>query len=363
MHALHRSRSAGRRVGLALALLIGGGILTLTTQAGELLTVCPEGPPACGFSSIQEAVSVAPPGSTIVIQDGEYVGPVIVGNSLTLIGGGPHRVTIQKGVVVAGPFRVRLTGMTITGGLNGLQAQAPPGLPEQLSPLVVLDNLVIAGNAQNGIALFNYAQAVLTDVTITRNGLEILGNPIGGGIALRGSSRLTVEGRTVIRENGANGISVMDEAQAQIRGQTFIARSGLNGILVGGRARARIEDVIVRENGCFGISVADNASAEITGGRVERNAKAGIHIGGPSSFIAGCQTLTEAPGHATAFVTGTTVAANPIGVLVGDLSKEQDEATADLAFLTFVGNGCDLLVDPVAEKIVRTLGIYPQPCS
>lgn len=360
MQALHK-RGTGRWLGLVLLLLLGGGVLA--AQAGELLTVCPEGPPLCGFDSIQEAVAAASPGSTIFIQAGEYVGPVILSNSLTLIGSGPHQVRVLRGVIVAGPFRVRLTGMTITAGLNGVQAQSPPGLPEQLSPQVVLENVVIAGNAQNGIALFNFSQAVLEDVTITQNGLSILGNPIGGGIALRGSSRLTIGGRTVIRENGANGISVMDNAHAQIGAQTFIAQSGLNGILVGGSATARIEDVVIRESGCFGISVADNAQAEIVEGRVERNAKAGIHIGGPSSFIIGCQTLTEAPGHATAFVTGTTVAANPVGVLVGDLSKEQDEATADLAFLTFVGNGCDLLVDPVAEKTVRLQGVYPQPCS
>lgn len=360
MQAVH-IRGAGRWLGLALLLLLGGGVLA--AQAGELLTVCPEGPPLCGFTSIQEAVAAAAPGSTIFVQAGEYVGPVIISNSLTLIGGGPHQVKVLKGVIVAGPFRVRLTGMTITAGLNGVQAQSPPGLPEQLSPLVILENLVIAGNAQNGIALFNYAQAVVEDVTITQNGLSVLGNPIGGGIALRGSSRITIGGRTIIRENGANGISVMDNANAQIGAQTFIAQSGINGILVGGGATARIEDVVVRENGCYGISVADNASAEIVDGRVERNAKAGIHVGGPSSFIVGCQTLAEAPGHATAFVTGTTVAANPVGVLVGDLSKEQDEATADLAFLTFVGNGCDLLVDPVAEKTVRLQGVRAKPCS
>ena len=360
MQAFHK-RSAGRWLGLVLLLLLGGGVLV--AQAGELLTVCPEGPPLCGFTSIQEAVAAASPGSTIFIQAGEYVGPVIIGNSLTLIGSGSHQVKVLKGVIVAGPFQVRLTGMTITAGLNGVQAQSPPGLPEQYSPLVVLEDLVIAGNAQNGIALFNYSRAVLENVTVTQNGLSILGNPVGGGIALRGHASITIGGRTVIRENGANGISVMDNASAQIGAQTFIAQHGLNGILVGGSASARIEDVVVRESGCFGISVADDAQAEIVDGRVERNAKAGIHIGGPSSFITGCATLADSPGHAVAFVTGTTVAANPIGVLVGDLSKERDEATADLAFLTFVGNGCDLLVDPVAEKTVRLLGVRPKACS
>ena len=361
MRALYAKRGAGRWLLVGLLLALGGG--ALGAQAGELLTVCPEGPPLCGFTSIQEAVAAASPGSTIFIQAGEYVGPVIIGNSLTLIGSGPHQVSVAKGVIVAGPFRVELRGMTITAGLNGVQGQSPPGLPEQLSPLIVLKDVVIAGNAQNGIALFNYAQAVLEDVTIQQNGLEVLGNPIGGGIALRGRSSLTLGGKTVIRQSGANGISIMDEASARIGAQTFIAQSGINGILVGGNASAYIEDVVVQESGCFGISVADNASAEIVDGRVERNAKAGIHIGGPSAFIVGCQTLAEVAGTATAFVTGTTVAANPIGVLVGDLSKEQDSATADLAFLTFVGNGCDLLVDPVAEKTVRLMGVRAKPCS
>jgi len=363
MQGFHARRGAGRWLGLALLLLIGGW--TLTAQAGDIFLVCPEGPPACGFATIQEAIAAAQdsPGSTIFIRPGEYAGPVIISNSLTLIGSGAHQVTVTKGIIVAGPFRVELRGMTITAGLNGVQGQSPPGLPEQLSPLLVLKDVVLAGNAQNGLALFNYSQAILEDVTIQQNGLDVLGNAIGGGIALRGHASIAIGGRTVIRQSGANGISIMDEASAQIGPQTFIAQSGLNGILVGGSASAHIEDVVVQENGCFGISVADNASAEIVDGRVERNAKAGIQIGGPSSFVSGCSTLADSAGHAVAFVTGTTVAANPIGVLVGDLSKELDEATADLAFLTFVGNGCDLLVDPVAEKTVRLLGVPIKPCS
>lgn len=361
MQTSHANKGAGRWLGIALLLIVS--FAPLTVEAGDIFIVCPEGPPTCGFSSIQEAVAAASPGSSIFIQPGEYEGPVILANSLTLVGSGSDRVSVNKGVIVAGPFQVELRGMTITAGLNGVQGQSPPGLPEQLSPLIVLKDVVIAGNAQNGIALFNFAQAVLEDVTIQQNGLSILGNPVGGGIALRGHSGITITGRTVIRQSGANGISVMDEASAQIGAQTFIAESGLNGILVGGSARAHIEDVVVRESGCFGISVADNGSAEIVDGRVEQNVKGGIHVGGPSSYTVGCSTQADVSAHAVAFVTGTTVAANPIGVMVGDLSKDLDEGTADLAFLTFVGNGCDLLVDPVAEKTVRLLGVRPKPCS
>jgi hypothetical protein len=331
-------------------------------QAAELITVCPEGPPICPFASIQEAVAAVPDGGTVIVEAGEYLGPVIISKSLTLVGSGPHLVSIIRGVAVVGPFRVTIKGVTITQGLNGLQAQAPPGLPAQLSPLVVLESVTIAGNAANGIALFNMARAVLRDVLITQNGISILGNPVGSGIALRGQSNVSIGGRTIIRENGANGISLLDEASAQFGPQTLIMRNGLSGVQLGGMSQASFDGITSRENGCYGIDVVDNAQAEISGGRLEGNAKAGLHVGGPSSTILGCQTTLENVGHAVVSISGTIIAGNPVGILVGDLSKDQDSATVTVRLVTFLQNGCDIFVDPVAKKDVTVTGIYT-PCS
>ncbi len=362
--SIHPRERANRRwlVGLGLVLLgvLGGWGLGSLAQAGELATVCPAGPPTCSFTTVQEAVAAVSSGATVLVEAGEYAGPVIISKALTLIGAGPGFVTVTRGVIVAGPFPVTIKGLTITQGLNGLQAQAPPGLPAQYSPVVVVENVTIAGNATNGIALFDASRAILSNVTVTQNGISILGNPVGSGIALRGQASLVTAGPVVVRENGANGISLLDESSAQIGPGTFIARNGLSGVQLGGQAQATFTDIISRENGCYGIAVEDNASAQITGGRLESNAKAGLHVGGPSSTISGCQTLLDTPGYAAATVEGTVIAGNAIGVLVGDLSKERDQGAVNLAMVTFLGNGCDLLVDPAypADSVVAESTFY-----
>ncbi len=349
---------------LGLAVLVGGlSLAGLTGQGAELLTVCPEGPPSCTFTSIQEAVAAAPDGAAVVVEAGEYAGPVIISKSLTLLGAGTNLVSIIRGVVVVGPFQVTIKGVTLTQGLHGLQAQSPPGLPPQLSPLVVLENVTIAGNAANGITLFNAARAVLRDVLIMQNGISILGNPVGGGIALRGQSSISIGGRTIIRENGANGISLLDEASAQLGPRTLIMRNGLSGIQLGGESQASIDGITSRENGCYGVDVVDDAQAEISGGRLEQNAKAGLHVGGPSSTLLGCGTNTDAAVRATASVSGTIIAGNPIGILVGDLSKDMESATLNILRVTFLQNGCDLFVDSVAEKDVSVTGTIYTSCS
>lgn len=336
---------------LIVATLIGS--LGLVTQGADLLHVCPEGPPACSFATIAEAVAAAAEGSTIIVEAGEYTGPLLLKKNLTLIGDSQNRAVITKGVIAAGPFQITLKNFTITKGLNGIQAQSPPGLPAELSPRLSLQNVVITGNAGNGLALFNFARAALQDVTVTQNGISVLGNPVGNGIALRDHGQIAIGGRTLIQENGANGISLLDQASLDVDPQTFIRKNGLNGIQLGGQSEAQIEGVTSRENGCFGVAVNDDSNARIHKGRLESNGKAGLQIGGPASMIPGCATLSDTKVHATSTILNTIIAQNPVGILVGDLSKEFDRATAEITFVTFVGNGCDLLVDPVAEKTVN----------
>ncbi len=348
---VHPQRRADRRwlLGLGCVLVVGligfGWGAGRTAQAGELATVCPAGPPVCAFASVREAVAAVPGGATVVVEPGEYAGPVIVSKPLTLAGAGPGFSVITRGVIVVGPFPVTIRGFTITQGLNGLQLQPPPGLPAQLAPVVTLENAIIAGNAGNGIVLFGASRLILQNVTVTKNGVSVLGNPIGGGIALRGQAQLVARGGLVVRENGAYGIAAFDEASARISG-AFVAQNGLIGVQIAGRAQATLADVISRKNGCYGVAVHDDAQAQIRGGRLERNGKAGLHVGGPSSVVPGCLTQTDTAAHAVATVEGTVITANPIGALVGDLSKEFDRGSLTLIAVTFLGNGCDLLVDP-----------------
>ncbi len=346
-----------------IAAILGIGPASAGT-GGELIRVCSDGPPACGFASIQEAVAAAEAGSTVVVEGGEYAGPVQISKPITLIGDAQGRSVINRGVVVAGPFQVALRAFTITQGLNGIQAQSPPGQSAELSPTLRVEDIQLTGNAQNGIALFDQTQATLSNVTIAQNGTSVQGNPIGGGIAARDQANVVLQDRVLIRENGANGVALLNEATASIGAGTLIAQNGLNGIQLGGSAQATLQNVTSRQNRCLGVAVNDSSQATIRDGELAGNGKAGLQVGGPSSMIAaGCATLSDLDVRAQAEVSGTTISDNPIGILVGDRSKELDRADLDATLVLFDQNGCDLLVDPVAAKDVTMEQTSLNRCS
>jgi len=337
-------------------------------QAGALIQVCASG---CDYADLREAVAKAPDRSTLLIGAGEYAGPVIIAKNIALIGSDRNKVVIARGVIAAGPFQITLRNLTITQGLNGVHAQAVAGLPPQLSPVLTLEAVTIKGNAANGLALLNSSRASLCDVLITKNGVSVSGLPIGSGIALRGSARILVGvgfdgqpcGQTVVRENSANGISAADSSTLTLGANTLITKHGLNGLQMGGSSQATIQGLISRENTCYGVTVEENAKATIVDGQFERNGKAGVHVGGPAGMLPGCVTQGEAAFHATASITGAVVAGNRIGILIGDLSKDFEQATVEITSVTLLTNGCDMVVDPVAKKKVKLIGTLPKPCS
>jgi len=356
------SLKAAMLVGV-VAIVLGIGSAA-EASSGELTRVCPDGPPMCGFTSIQEAIAAAEAGSTVIVEAGEYAGPVQISKSVTLIGDAQGRSVINQGVIVAGPFPVTLRGFTITKGLNGIQAQSPPGRPAKLSPALQVENVQLSGNAQNGIALFDRTQARLSNVTIAQNGTSVQGNPIGGGIAVRDQAHVVLRDRVRIRKNGANGVALLGEATAAMGAGTLIAQNGLNGVQLGGSSQATLEGITSRQNRCLGVAVNDRSQATIRDGQLMANGKAGLQVGGPSSMIAaGCATLSDVDAQAQATVAGTTIASNPIGILVGDRSKELDRAELDATLVLFNENGCDLLVDPVASKDVTMEQTSLTPCS
>lgn len=64
------------------------------SQAQEWWTVCPEGPPQCPFTRIQEAIDAAPDGSLIRIGPGSYQENLQIKKTLSLVGAGPDQVVI-----------------------------------------------------------------------------------------------------------------------------------------------------------------------------------------------------------------------------------------------------------------------------
>lgn len=84
-------------VGLLLLLsLVGLSSPSSASQPrGMELSVCPQGPPKCDFSKIQQAIDAAPEGATIRVGEGTYVESVIIRKSLRLIGVGQEKVRLK----------------------------------------------------------------------------------------------------------------------------------------------------------------------------------------------------------------------------------------------------------------------------
>jgi hypothetical protein len=119
-----------RRWGSILALLILTGIAGWGIQPPPLpsppfqeVTVCPEGPPECDFTSIEAATGIVTGGGIIKVLPGVYEENIDIGKSLTLKG--TVGVTIiakdpEQSVIYvnSGVENVTITGLTIIGSNN-----------------------------------------------------------------------------------------------------------------------------------------------------------------------------------------------------------------------------------------------------
>ncbi len=100
--------------------LVAATTITWASQltGGQVITVCPQGPPACQFSKIQEAINAATDGATILIWPGIYIeqGELTILKNVNLLGSEPQLVhLITDRVSVKGPARIMIAGLTIQG--------------------------------------------------------------------------------------------------------------------------------------------------------------------------------------------------------------------------------------------------------
>jgi len=159
-------------LGLLLTMILSWSFAVSPQGVNQILTVCPEGPPACQFSKIQEAINAATEGATILVRSGTYSEHLIISKSLRLVGAGAER-TILQGLTeefvisIQGPYR------PITVTIQGLQVEAQRG-----------DSPV-----SEGIMVGRWVQAFLQE------------NIIVGGIFITGQATLwknTIHGRVSV---------------------------------------------------------------------------------------------------------------------------------------------------------------------
>ncbi|MEJ2212169.1 MAG: right-handed parallel beta-helix repeat-containing protein, partial [Anaerolineae bacterium] len=228
------------------ALLLAGGLLALALALPLLLiapaqaapaaalTVCPAGPPDCGYSIVQDAVDAAQPGTTIKIAVGTYTGVnhhgglaqvVYVDKSLTLRGGYTAPAFAEPPDPEANPTtldalglgRVLYVGGSIDATVEGLRITGgnAAGLGGYVAPWGTYD-------AGGGIYAIT-ATVVLSANEIVSNTIPSQGDGSGGGVASLHSNVALVGNR--VRGNDADRGGGLYESTSSLEANTIVSNT------------------------------------------------------------------------------------------------------------------------------------------
>lgn len=169
----------------------------------RVLTVCPEGPPACQFAKIGEAIAAALPiqllgvEPLILIQPGTYRENLLIDRGILLVATEAGQVRIQ-GVLrgqptltleARGDLRVALEGITVLGG--------PPVTPNARGEVSCLSSIRVR-ICPDGIAIRNRGGSLfldLVDVQLTQSssyGLTCSSYPAEPGFAQGTQARINI---------------------------------------------------------------------------------------------------------------------------------------------------------------------------
>ena|GEM_PF-7106668 len=309
-------------VGVAVGVFL---IFSVPAMARNL-TVCESG---CEFTSIQKAVEAAHAagGDVISVAPGQYIGPVQIDKNIELFGVGTNPSTIVGGLVVGGiDILVRLDGLTLTQGLNGLAILG--------SARVIVQNSLITRNFSDGVLSMDETTVTLFNTVVSDNGTVLSGNPIGAGILAKDNSQVSAAIVTVSGNVNA-GVVVQGQATLELSALTEVTGNGaveglmpgilIPGILVFEAATINLNAVLVKNNAGGGIAILEDASARILNSQVFDNGGVGIQVGGLSAG------RFDAPHSATATVENTKVSGNAgFGILVGDPAVSFDTTVVTL---------------------------------
>jgi parallel beta-helix repeat protein len=200
------SRISNRNLTVAVlcatcALAIGPSAVAAT------LCVNPTGTSGC-TKTIGAAISAAQPGDTINVAAGHYAEDVVIGKSLSLVGAGSNRTSINA------------TGLSNGVYIDGLDN---PGLAH-----VIVMGFTVSGANFEGILITNASDVTVAENLVTGNNRSLNisagmcpgipafetneGDDCGEGIHLMGVDHSVIQGNTV--ESNSGGILISDETAA-----------------------------------------------------------------------------------------------------------------------------------------------------
>lgn len=195
------------RIFSAIALLVLTQLVSVSSASAATRTVCPAGPPACGYSSIQAAVDAAASADRITISAGTWNESIVIDKTL-YVEGPWHMASLIGGVVPPG-------AATILGAGDGSPALRLSG-GARVSGLEVTG---IVGNA--GVVLDGRAQL---------NASWVHGNTLGirmiGDATLSDRTSTTSIANVLVENNNQPGLDsgIGIDSQGVVGGATVLVR-------------------------------------------------------------------------------------------------------------------------------------------
>jgi|GEM_PF-6661202 len=256
----------------------------------------PEPPPA-KFTTIQNAIKQAKPGSEVIIPEGIYNEQVRLQSGIRLIAASPGKVTIQTdgksgpALLAEGCKDVSLVGITFQHtGSEVVEGESWPvvflkGSSVHVENCIIQkgvgDGLIVAGtgkteiklsrfvsNAVHGLVLESGSRALVTGCEFLTNGVN--------GVTVRHTGTAPVLTGCTLTGNGGSGAVVVDGAIATFGKGTVATGNREAGLAAEGEdVLLTVTEAVLEEN-LQGISVTHSARAEIRKNQIRSSKQAGL---------------------------------------------------------------------------------------
>lgn len=279
----------------------------------ETWVVCPQGPPSCRFTQIQDAIDAAPEGTIIVIKSGTYEENLIVRKSLTIQAAEGEQVVVKSAMeslptlllVNGRPIHVEVRGLTIQPARqrqgNGIEIMGMVAarierntIQDYQWGILVLGKVWKLGGSdlpvvihENTIHSFIWIWDSAT-VTVSKNAIQHNAALEPVGIVIEKSGGILVSENLI--EAGGIGVWI---SQSFVEMMTRnIIRNNTAGVYIEGSI-VRLSDNQIEQNG-WGVAVASRSRGPLdslvwlTGNRITQQEYIGLVVES-LEYIAECQ--------------------------------------------------------------------------
>ena len=232
--------------------------------------------------SITAAVGAAEAGSTIEIEEGEYVEQLVLKTPVTLKGLGDGVALRSAGgqtLVACEAVDVHVVGIKMlqTGGDTSRRGRSSARCVEVFQGQLLLERCALQSETGSGLIVADSGAASVKECTLRSCGKC-------GMLVFDGGSLLCKD--SVVSGNGLYGMVVQNGGNATVEGNRFGSNKHA-GILVHGRsALSTVHANDISTNGEMGVGVQSGAEVRLERNRITGNVHAGLFIDGDGSRAA-----------------------------------------------------------------------------